>query len=289
MESEDWLGASAQFVIAAQTKNTPGIRYHIAFCQEKAGKMAEALQGYELTRELLKASPAEDVAKLIPAAIQRVRPQVGAVVLKDLPLAASVAIDQEVYGPIEQIVLNPGLHQLVITQDGYEPFRQQVEVAASGTEIVRVKLVPLSPGDKTEVAAQALPDTAPSDGLRKGVFWSGVGLVIAGAATSGVGAGIFIEAKSSIKKSTQGIKENSDDGLKACDGATGSLKPACDNVEASEKRKHVGAILMVAGGSALVVGGVSALVAEYFWPHAPVTVDVGLTQQTPTFGLRGRF
>jgi hypothetical protein len=60
-------------------------------------------------------------------------------------------------------------------------------------------------------------------------------------------------------------------------------------VEASEKRKQVGTILMVAGGSALVVGAASAIVAEYFWPEAPVTVDVGLTQQTPTFGLRGQF
>src|SRR5690606_772932 len=57
MSSQDWLGASAQFVVAAQIKNTPGIRYHIAFCQEKAGKMAEALQGYELTKDLLKVSP----------------------------------------------------------------------------------------------------------------------------------------------------------------------------------------------------------------------------------------
>src|SRR5690606_28647698 len=124
--------------VAAQIKNTPGIRYHIAFCQEKAGKMAEALQGYELTKELLKVSPAEDVAKLVPAAIERVRPQVGAVVLQDLPLAASVTIDEEVYGPVEQILLNPGQHQLVITQDGYEPFEKQVKVTASGTEIVRV-------------------------------------------------------------------------------------------------------------------------------------------------------
>jgi hypothetical protein len=195
MESEDWLGASAQFVIAAQIKNTPGIRYHIAFCQEKAGKMAEALQGYELARELLRVSPAEDVAKLIPTAIARVRPRVGAVVLQDLPPAANITIDEEAYGPVEQILLNPGQHQLVITMDGHEAFRKQLEVEASGTEIVWVALVPLSPGDETEVATQGHPDSAPKDGLRKGVFWSGVGVAIAGAATSGVGAGIFIEAK----------------------------------------------------------------------------------------------
>lgn len=288
MASQDWLGASAQFVVAAQIKNTPGIRYHIAFCEEKAGRMAEALQGYELARDLLKVSPAEDVAKLIPAAIERVRITLGAVVLQELPPGSSVTIDEKVYDPSEEIILSPGQHQLVITQDGYEPFEKQVKVTASGTEIVRVTLVPLSPGDATEVTPKSHPESAPKDGLRRGVFWSGVGLAITGAATGGVGAGIFFSAQSSINKSRQEIGGDVEN-RNPCVGATGELSEACADLNASEERKRVGTILLVAGGSALVVGGVSALVAEYFWPEAPVTVDVGLTQQAPTFGLRGRF
>jgi hypothetical protein len=286
MESKDWLGAAAQFEAAAQSKNAPGIRYHIAYCLEQAAQKVEALESYEQARKLLEVSPAEDVARLIPAAIERVRRGVGAVVLQDLPPAASITIDEKVYQQSEEILLNPGQHQLVIEKDGYEPFREQVEIAPSGTEIVRVSLVPLAPVE-TEAATPEPSDAAPKDGVRRAVFWSGLGVAIAGAATGTVGAVNFFSAQSQMNTLTGQIEDKSSNDPDACSGADAPKE--CDDLAASQKRKQVGTILMVAGGSALVVGGVSALVAEYFWPEAPVTIDVGMTQHTPTFGLRGRF
>src|SRR5690606_31946303 len=39
MERGDWDGAVDRFVAAARIKDTPGLRYHVAVCEERAGRL----------------------------------------------------------------------------------------------------------------------------------------------------------------------------------------------------------------------------------------------------------
>ncbi len=47
-QAGNWAAALQQFREVGQVRMTPQVRYHIALCEEKLGKLVAALGGYEL-------------------------------------------------------------------------------------------------------------------------------------------------------------------------------------------------------------------------------------------------
>ena len=78
-----WAEAAGKFRRAVAIKDTPGLRYHLARCEEEQGSFVEALIEYDRARELIDAGTrAADVEQLLPAARERVRAKVALLTLR---------------------------------------------------------------------------------------------------------------------------------------------------------------------------------------------------------------
>jgi hypothetical protein len=62
----EWSAATAKLGQALEIVETPGLRYHLAYCQEEQGLMVEALRNYERAQQMIAAgTKAPDVAELL--------------------------------------------------------------------------------------------------------------------------------------------------------------------------------------------------------------------------------
>ncbi|MDF3065597.1 MAG: hypothetical protein K0R38_1198 [Polyangiaceae bacterium] len=75
--------AADRFRKAIAIKDTPGMRFHLARCEEEQGALVEALVEYDRAREMLDSGfKAPDVERLLPEARQRVQDKVASVTLR---------------------------------------------------------------------------------------------------------------------------------------------------------------------------------------------------------------
>ena len=65
----DWANAELKLREALVVKDTPGLRYHVAFCQAQQGKLLEALADYDRAQALIDSGmAAPDVQQLLTEA-----------------------------------------------------------------------------------------------------------------------------------------------------------------------------------------------------------------------------
>src|SRR3954470_2756065 len=70
--SSDWNAAVGKLKSAVAIKETPGLRYHLAHCEEQLGALVAASFDYERAAELIRdGAPAPDVEPLLPLAQRR--------------------------------------------------------------------------------------------------------------------------------------------------------------------------------------------------------------------------
>src|SRR6185369_5146132 len=129
-----WREAADKFRRATAIKDTPGIRYHLARCEEEQGAFVEALVEYDRARELIdNGVKAPDVEKLLADARERVRAKVALLTLR-LPSDVqnvSVELDSQ---PLSASVLgvpmpiNPGKHRLHAVAVGRTTFESELEL-----------------------------------------------------------------------------------------------------------------------------------------------------------------
>jgi tetratricopeptide (TPR) repeat protein len=68
-QSSRWLQAAAKLDQALGIKETPGLRFHLAYCQEQSGQLVEAFANYQRAAALLAdGREAPDVARLLEPA-----------------------------------------------------------------------------------------------------------------------------------------------------------------------------------------------------------------------------
>src|SRR5262245_61240753 len=77
--AERWELAAAKLRDALAIKDTPGLRFHLAHCEEKRGHLVEAMLNYDRARELIaagaKAPDVESVLEPARAQLERRLPQ----------------------------------------------------------------------------------------------------------------------------------------------------------------------------------------------------------------------
>src|SRR5580700_8963565 len=64
-DAERWSDALEKLQRVAQVKLTPGVRYHIALCEEHLGRLVAALNDYKVAASEAHAENASDVLRLV--------------------------------------------------------------------------------------------------------------------------------------------------------------------------------------------------------------------------------
>lgn len=145
----------------AQVRMTPNIRYHIALCEEKLGKLVAALGGYELALGEAE-SLGPEFHKEVEARANDLRSRIPKLVIErgTGAQAANIELDGVSLGASSigvEVPLDPGPHDVTAKAPGYKIYTTTVEVAESKVERVSVKLDKLTP-------EEAAPRVQPNSG-----------------------------------------------------------------------------------------------------------------------------
>ena len=170
LEAEQkWLQASKQLRQALAVKDTPGLRFHLAHCEERQGFLVEAALDYDRASELLQqGAKAPDVQKLLAPAsadLKKRIPVVSVEIPSDVP-SPGAALDSKAYAVSELalgVALNPGPHRLEVSAPGRRPMSNAFSLKEGDRVSIRVDLPGTDP-PANAVTAPPSADGAPTPG-----------------------------------------------------------------------------------------------------------------------------
>ena len=143
----DWAGALALLKEVAAIKSTPQVRFNMALCEEKLGRLVAALGDYELAAADARAENADQVAEEVEGRLESLRQRIPKITIKrgSGAEAASIALDGTSIG--DQMVgipmpTDPGPHTVEAKAPGFKPFRKALRLAEQQSETVELVLEP---------------------------------------------------------------------------------------------------------------------------------------------------
>jgi hypothetical protein len=300
-----WAEAAGKFRRALAIKDTPGIRFHLARCEEEQGAFVEALIEYDRARELIDAgTKAPDVEKVLPDARERVRAKVALITLR-VPEGiqnVSVQVDgKALSGSVLGVPMpiNPGRHRVSAISVGRTPYAHEISLGLGEVRELVIELpfattalqpFPEAPSERrTPVVTNTGPQRGPAVSART------VALVgEASLSAVGLGTGIyFMVSKGSAderyeKANRQVLAQvgGSDPDGMAC----ATPRPGCAELAAAQQDADRAATLATVG---FVAAGVSAAafgLTWWLWPSSsPPKLDVGAAPDRLDVRVSGSF
>lgn len=275
-----WEEAAGKLRSAIAIKETPGLRYHLAICEEEAGHLVEAVVELDRAAELIElGQKAADVEKLLPTARKRLQQRTPTLTLK-IPAELTelqVQLDGRAFKgpPREPIPLNPGVHRVRIEAEGREPFDAAPTLEEGEREELVVKLPQAAAAPKPEnprppEKREAKPSTQSEEG-GSALPWVLLGegaVVVAGVL---VGVGYQLQASSAGDE----LDEADDAIATAAPGESNPCAAASDPGLVSDCRQRdeladeesTAQTLMLVGYGAAGVGALAMLGTWLLWPE----------------------
>jgi hypothetical protein len=156
-DAANWAVALDEVKHAAAVKMTPGLRYHIALCEEKLGQLAAALDDYSAAETLAKAEKNREVLDAVAEPLRALKARVPTLAI-DVPpdvQGVEVTLDGKVLTvPGTATPLDAGSHQIGAHAPGKSPFSATVVLKEKDAQRVSVKL--------EDAPTQATPTSAPT-------------------------------------------------------------------------------------------------------------------------------
>ena len=163
----DYEKALGLFEQTAKVKSTPQVKFHVALCHDKLGKLKLAVVEYEAAAKDAEATGAPEVLKVAPDLAEKARARLARLTLTyaNKVVPAKVQIDGEdvdtsvARGGIE---IDPGPHVVVATSTAGKEFRAELKLAEKEDKWVAVTLPP-GPDDAaaTDTAVVETPTVDP--------------------------------------------------------------------------------------------------------------------------------
>ena len=147
-QAGNWAAALQQFREVGQVRMTPQVRYHIALCEEKLGKLVAALGGYELALSEAE-SLGPDFHKEVEDRTNALRERIPKLVIErgEGAEAATIELDGIALGASSigiEVPLDPGPHQIAARASGYDVYAETIEVPEKEIKRVTVSLKKLA-------------------------------------------------------------------------------------------------------------------------------------------------
>ena len=161
-QAGNYTEALEHFRDVGQVRMTPQVRFHIASCEEKLGRLVTALGGYELALADAE-SVGEDFKNEVDTAVTRLRASIPKLVIQrgTGAEAAEIELDGVALGASSvgvPVPLDPGPHSVNAKAPGSLPFAQTVTIAENEQKSVGVELTPEAQ-PMTTGAAASIPQT----------------------------------------------------------------------------------------------------------------------------------
>ncbi|MGE5787997.1 MAG: PEGA domain-containing protein [Myxococcales bacterium] len=158
-QAGNYAHAVQMFREVGQVRMTPQVRYHIASCEEKLGKLVAALGGYELALAEAE-SLGPDFQKEVEERASSLRSRIPKLVIErgQGAKAATVELDGVSLGSSSigvEVPIDPGPHTIQAKAPGYQPYSTTVEVTEGELERIPIKLEELTESERPNVDAVA--------------------------------------------------------------------------------------------------------------------------------------
>lgn len=194
-QAGNFANALQVFREVGQVRMTPQVRYHIAACEEKLGKLVAALGGYELALAESE-SLGPEFQKEVQDRASALRSRIPKLVIErgEGAEAATIELDGISLGASSigvEVLLDPGPHAIQAKAPGHKQYLTTIEVPEGEVERIRVSLEAIPITDSPDASAGVGATRAgPPQPVRHSVFLPiGIGTLALGAAgwvTSGV-------------------------------------------------------------------------------------------------------
>jgi hypothetical protein len=166
-QAGNYASALQAFREVAQVRMTPQVRYHIATCEEKLGKLVTALGGYELALTEAEALGPE-FQKEVEDRANALRGRIPKIVIErgEGAKAANIELDGVSLGSSSigvEVPLDPGPHAISAKAPGYEPYSSTIDIAEKDVEKVTITLVKSAEPENASVARTDSGQLAPAE------------------------------------------------------------------------------------------------------------------------------
>ena len=145
-QAGNYTTALEQFRDVGQVRMTPQVRFHIATCEEKLGRLVTALGGYQLAFADADKVGA-DFKTEVEAAVTRLEASIPKLLIERGvgAEAAEIQLDGVALGATSigvPVPLDPGPHSVSAKAPGYLPFSQTVSIGQNEAKTVNISLSP---------------------------------------------------------------------------------------------------------------------------------------------------
>lgn len=257
-----WADALQKLRSVVAIKETAGVRFHLAHCEERLGQLVAALTDYRRAAKLAEGTSgpeSDDIQRRAGDELAALEPRIPTVALTlpdDVP-GASVTLDGKTLvlaSPPAPLRLDPGEYRFEATATGRVPFAQRLILVEQGRYQVTIALplVPVAPPPAAPPQAPApaehaaappprepAPRPEPSSGPSALTYVAGGATLLLGGATVA-----FYSKKSSLEKET----------ADAC--AT-----HCDATARQDSIDQQRTLMYAAGGATLLAAGLTVTLA----------------------------
>jgi hypothetical protein len=273
----DWAGALALLKEVATVKPTPQVRFNIAICEERLGRLVAALGDYELAASDAQAEKSDQVGQEVDARLEALKARVPRVVVQrgDGADSATISLDGVSLG---DSVLNiplpadPGPHVVEAKALGYRPFKQAFRVAEQQTSTIQVKLE----AEPAKVEPNVGPAVRPaSQSVRT------IGFVVGGVGIASlIGSGAFFYLRHTT--------------ITDLDKQCGANRQSCpdserDTVDRGKLYTTLGDVTLAVGAVGLGVGAALVIAGGHSPEQASLLIAPGAAYANAGATLLGRF
>jgi hypothetical protein len=304
-EAGQWSEAAAKLREAIAIKETPGLRFHLAHCEEQEGHLLEARDDYDRADALIRqGAAASDVAARLAPARVALRERIPTLVVHAPPDARAVGLEidgemiatEQLGSPIQ---LDPGVHNIMVSAAARDPFRLELTLKEGEDRVVEAQLAerPPAPSKGAPVPPPVPPAAAPKEalqstekrgfGLREGIL---IGEGVVTAAGLGLGVTFLIEANEQSELIAR-LNASLEGDASACDKPRPQLVPQCSALKQAAIDKHDDQVFALAGMIVAGVGAASLVTTWLLWPTERANQSAHI-QIIPAIGgavVRGAF
>jgi tetratricopeptide (TPR) repeat protein len=290
-----WELAASKLRDALAVKDTPGLRFHLAHCEEKRGRLVEAMLNYDRARELIaagaKAPDVESVLEPARSALERRLPVLVLVPPADVA-DLSVQLDGQ---PVARSVLgraapvDAGTHVIVARAPGYREYQQEVPIAEGERRTLQLALVPIPVAEPAPVASKpAAPPAAATSSSSPVRTYVLIGEAALTAAALGVGIGYYLGLDSAELRADE-ARDKVDAALPPMQYCPGGAPRECAEFDAAVEDYDRHRWFAVGGFTVAGVGAVATVLTYVLWPTNDVAPAASTGKNGTWVGLSGRF
>lgn len=276
---ENYADALTRFQSAIAIKETPGLRYHEAYCLEALGQLLEAKEQYERARELLNAQPASDVEPLLQPAFQRLESLTPELSFSETHPQQIIWLNGRRLSGLQALRLNPGEYSLLVEQEGYVSSSQVFILQEREKRVISTRLEPSTKGPLANEWTEQ--ESSSSTSLRPYVIGGSWAVAALGAAATTAGVFFFQKEQRLVNQQFETVDQLTGQDRFSCLRAQGDIKRECDALSSALQREERAQTLLWAGVATTVLGVTTAWVSSLVWPHADSSLSIQVAAQAP--------